>query len=108
MCNPLIGCYVQVLTLSCSSAALCEDIADLINGYCKLETGVQRDVWNYVSRESRRPSVILTSPHLRSQSGGSEQRLTDSTTRSRADYAEVLEDAEADYSAPLGKQPTGV
>ncbi|XP_055331680.1 focal adhesion kinase 1-like isoform X2 [Paramacrobiotus metropolitanus] len=92
----------EMLTLTCPSAQICDDIADLINGYCMLETGSQRELWSREKRESRRQSIIL-SPHLRSQSGGgsgggSDWRLHDSN---RSDYAEVVDDMEADYSAPL-------
>ncbi|OWA51620.1 Focal adhesion kinase 1 [Hypsibius exemplaris] len=93
----------EMLTLTCASAADSEDIADLINGYCKLETGTQRDIWSRENRESRRPSIIL-SPHFRSQSGGSDRKSSSTVLDSgRSDYAEVVldEEIEGDYSAPL-------
>ena len=94
-----------MLTLACASAAAADDIADLINGYCKLEPGAtQRDIWSRENRESRRQSIIL-SPHFRSQSGGSDRKSSGATLdSSRSDYAEVLdEEIEGDYSSPLGK-----
>lgn len=94
---------LQMLILTCPSAAVCDDIADLINGYCKLETGTERDIWTKEKRESRRQSIIL-SPNLRSQSGGSgsDRKSGSVLDSSRSDYAEVVDDIEADYSAPLG------
>lgn len=98
-----------MLTLTCESQAQSDDIADLINGYCQLETGVERDIWSREKRESRQSSIIL-SPHYRSQSGGHgslDHRKSGSGTLdspSRSDYAEVLEDIQDDYSVPLGKK----
>ena len=97
-----------MLTLTCESHAQSDDIADLINGYCQLETGVERDIWSKEKRESRQSSIIF-SPHFRSQSGGGglDRRKSGSGTLdspSRSDYAEVLEDMQDDYSVPLGRR----
>ncbi|GAU98565.1 hypothetical protein RvY_09694 [Ramazzottius varieornatus] len=96
----------EMLTLTCESQAQSDDIADLINGYCQLETGVERDIWSREKRESRQSSIIL-SPHYRSQSGGHgslDHRKSGSGTLdspSRSDCAEILEDIQDDYSVPL-------
>uniref|UniRef100_A0A0B7BAE7 non-specific protein-tyrosine kinase n=1 Tax=Arion vulgaris TaxID=1028688 RepID=A0A0B7BAE7_9EUPU len=86
----------EPLTITCKALDEVEDMADLIDGYCRLVHDRQGTLW------SRRDDSIPRTPRNSfPRSGGRSDELFHGNERI-SDYAEIVED-EDDYSTPDGK-----
>ncbi|XP_076440427.1 focal adhesion kinase 1-like isoform X3 [Babylonia areolata] len=83
----------EPLTVTCASLDTAEDMADLIDGYCRLVHDVAKTLW------SRRDESI---PRLPRPGGGRHRQEEVIPHNERiSDYAEIVEE-EGDYSTPDG------
>ncbi|XP_070195798.1 focal adhesion kinase 1-like isoform X3 [Littorina saxatilis] len=83
----------EPLMITCLSLDTAEDMADLIDGYCRLVHDMAKTLW------SRKDESI---PRLPRPSGGRHRQEESFTHNERiSDYAEIVEE-EGDYSTPDG------
>ncbi|WAR24153.1 FAK1-like protein [Mya arenaria] len=88
----------EPLTITCSSLSEAEDMADLIDGYCRLVHDFQGSFW------TKKEETVPPSPKM---SAGSKKdgnnKFGDALTSGEriSDYAEIVED-DGDYSSPDG------
>ncbi|XP_059144124.1 focal adhesion kinase 1-like [Physella acuta] len=88
----------EPLTITCKTLDEAEDMADLIDGYCRLVHDMQRTLW------TKRDDSIPRTPKISYPRGGGGGRNEDvfSGNERISDYAEIVEE-EDDYSTPDGK-----
>ncbi|XP_052774521.1 focal adhesion kinase 1-like isoform X3 [Mya arenaria] len=93
----------EPLTITCSSLSEAEDMADLIDGYCRLVHDFQGSFW------TKKEETVPPSPKM---SAGSKKdgnnKFGDALTSGEriSDYAEIVED-DGDYSSPDGRRRKG-
>ncbi|XP_052826194.1 focal adhesion kinase 1 isoform X6 [Octopus bimaculoides] len=103
----------EPLTLTCVSVSGAEDMADLIDGYCRLVNNTHSSLWKRKANnfrcssasESEADTMPRTSRSSIQQSSGSNySRGNDPLTPTErlSDYAEIVEE-EGDYSIPDGE-----
>ncbi|CAI9727205.1 focal adhesion kinase 1-like isoform X3 [Octopus vulgaris] len=103
----------EPLTLTCVSVSGAEDMADLIDGYCRLVNNTHGSLWKRKANnfrcssasESEADTIPRTSRSSIQQSSGSNySRSNDPLTPTErlSDYAEIVEE-EGDYSIPDGE-----
>ncbi|XP_052283061.1 focal adhesion kinase 1-like isoform X4 [Dreissena polymorpha] len=91
----------EPLTITCSSLPEAEDMADLIDGYCRLVHDCQGSLW------TKTEETVPPSPKMSTAKKGSNNRLDQLSPHERiSDYAEIVED-EGDYSSPDGRRRKG-
>lgn len=87
----------EPLTITCASVDDAEDMADLIDGYCRLVHDISTSVW------SRKDEKIPRTPKSRVKKLDSHTRSDQRNGHERiSDYAEIVEE-EGDYSTPMTK-----
>ncbi|GFO19038.1 focal adhesion kinase 1 [Plakobranchus ocellatus] len=88
----------EPLTITCKTLEEVEDMADLIDGYCRLVHDMQRTLW------TRRDDGIPRTPRSSYPRGGMRtEDVFSGGSEKISDYAEIVEE-EDDYSTPDGKQ----
>nr|KAG5701159.1 hypothetical protein BaRGS_023268 [Batillaria attramentaria] len=83
----------EPLTITCSCLDHAEDMADLIDGYCRLVHDMQKTLW------SRKDEAIPRLPRPSGQRIGMRQDEFIPHNERISDYAEIVEE-EGDYSTP--------
>lgn len=87
----------EPLTITCTSLSVAEDMADLIDGYCRLVHDVNTSLWSRKGDSIPRTpksSIKKGDNHWKSEISNNDQRISD--------YAEIVED-EGDYSSPTAR-----
>ncbi|KAK3091583.1 hypothetical protein FSP39_020953 [Pinctada imbricata] len=102
----------EPLTITCASTAEAEDMADLIDGYCRLVHDVQNSLWTRKACSEWQTSIEEGLDQLEQRGDDIPRTPKSSMKRSSqkdsihhdriSDYAEIVED-EGDYSTPTGK-----
>lgn len=90
----------EPLTINCSSLSAAEDLADLIDGYCRLGNGGGSSCWNRKSDLLQRIPNTKTVGRLDASSG---QHASGSHSSKGFDYAEIVDSTDSDYSVPSTK-----
>ncbi|XP_076085718.1 focal adhesion kinase 1-like isoform X5 [Mytilus galloprovincialis] len=88
----------EPLTITCSSVDEAEDMADLIDGYCRLVHDISTSVWS--KKDEKIPRTPKSRARRLDSYGKSEQR--NGHDRCTSDYAEIVEE-EGDYSTPMSE-----
>ncbi|KAG1659462.1 Focal adhesion kinase 1 [Nymphon striatum] len=100
----------EVLTITCPSLAVAENMADLIDGYCRISQGSIKSLWNRKANfwnppefHESAPTPDAQPPRYRPGTSAQESKLSDNEEAKLesflSDYAEIVEE-EGDYSTP--------
>lgn len=88
----------EALTITCPSLMVAENMADLIDGYCRQAQKNEKSLWN--RKEAHPPKHRVNS--FGSRNGNSNQGDGSTSKQLTEDYAEIV-DEEGDYSTPATK-----
>ncbi|XP_064624922.1 focal adhesion kinase 1-like isoform X3 [Lineus longissimus] len=100
----------EPLTITCPTLAVAEDIANLIDGYCRLGDPLKMSFWKRKATRTRHFSLegesLPRTPRqsVQRSSSSSSRRASGSSspTEKFSDYAEIVEE-EGDYSTPAAR-----
>ncbi|XP_045463680.1 focal adhesion kinase 1-like isoform X1 [Harmonia axyridis] len=94
----------EILFFTCPSLEVAESLADLVDGYYRIQTGSHTSIWNMKATVWKQFPCPCKDSYSSKQKYGNKGNIPDTPTGSMLleDYAEIV-DEEGDYSTPSTK-----